>query len=312
MLTSSKPRRGFSLVELLIVIVLLGLVVGSLLNVVMRQQRFYRGASELIETRSQVRQAIDLLPSDMRSISTAGTTSDLISMGEDYIRYRSSFGVSAVCMLDVGRSVVTVPPPDRLAAGNTLTSWLRLPEAGDSIMIFDEGVVMGGPGTWELREITSIVPLVGGCAAATGYTSVADADRLSYVITLSQPLSATVQPGDPIRIFEHVNYELYQASDAKSYLGVYTCRANRSPACEAIQPVSGPYLPYSQIPEESGLTFQYFDAAGNATTSPGDVARIRIAVRGATESALNIPGLRRREDGTYRDSLDLTVTLRNR
>lgn len=312
MLKSTMPRRGFSLVELLIVIVLLGLVVGSLLNVVMRQQRFYRGASELIETRSQVRQALDLLPSDMRSMSTAGPASDLISMGDHFIRYRSSFGVSMVCALNAGRTVVTLPPPDELAAGNVLTSWLRLPVVGDSIMIFDEGPQMGGNGSWVMRQITGFVPVIGGCAATSGYTSPADATSTSYAVTLSQALPATVQAGDPVRIFEHVNYELYEASDGRSYLGVYTCRANRSPACVTIQPVSGPYLPYSEAAEESGLTFQYFDAAGTATTNPSSVARIRIAVRGTTESAVNIPGLKRREDGTYRDSLDLTVTLRNR
>ena len=52
------PRRsGFTLVELLVVLLLLTIVGGALMRMVNNQQRFYRGTYDLIELRSQLRQA---------------------------------------------------------------------------------------------------------------------------------------------------------------------------------------------------------------------------------------------------------------
>ncbi len=41
-------RRGITLPEMIVVMVLLGLVVGGLMTVLVRQQRFYTGTSEII------------------------------------------------------------------------------------------------------------------------------------------------------------------------------------------------------------------------------------------------------------------------
>jgi|SRR5690242_10508759 len=52
-------RRAFTLVELLIVVSVLGIVMVALTKVIVGQQRFYRGASEMIETQDKVRDASD-------------------------------------------------------------------------------------------------------------------------------------------------------------------------------------------------------------------------------------------------------------
>lgn len=315
-------RAGFTLIELLITIVLLGLVMGSLLNVILRQQRFYHGASEIIDTRSQVRQAADLLPSDLRGISTAGGTVSGVAVTDLYpggmekhaISYRSSFGSSIACIIDGARTVLTLPPLD-VASGTILTAWLRLPVAGDSLFVFDDMGVLGGPGQWVPRQIASVATLAGGCPASTGFTEAADAAKSSWVVTLTAALPATVLPGTgvgtPVRFFQPVTYELFEAADGLWYLGFSDCRTGRMPVCTDPQAVAGPYLPPSDDESESGLTIHYLDAAGLDAATPDDVASIRITLLGESSSDVRIQGLRT-TDGRYRDSLTVLVAVRNR
>ena len=319
---AGRVRGGFTLVELLITIVLLGLVMGTLMNVILRQQRFYHAASEIIDTRSQVRQAADLLPSDLRGASTAAGTVGGVIVADLYadlmkphsLTYRSSFGSAVACVMGAGRTQMILPPL-ALASGNTLTSWLRAPVAGDSVFVFDDQGTMGGPGVWVAREIAAVGTLAGGCPAATGFTEAADAGKDSWVITLATALPATVPVGDgvgtPMRFFQPVTYELYQASDERWYLGYGDCRAGRSPVCTDLEPVSGPYLPPSADPAESGVTFEYLDAAGVPVMLPEDVATIRMTFRGETRSTVNVPGTTT-TDGRFRDAMTVTVAVRNR
>ena len=71
----SCSKRGFSLVELLVVLTMLALVGGTIGSLVLRQQRFYRGASELLRAREGVRDAIDVLATDIRGIAVTDTGS---------------------------------------------------------------------------------------------------------------------------------------------------------------------------------------------------------------------------------------------
>ena len=320
--TARTSHRGFTLVELLITIVLLGLVMGTLMTVILRQQRFYHAASEIIDTRSQVRQAADLLPSDLRGASTAAgavggvVVADLYAdgMNQHSMSYRSSFGSAISCAINAARTEIVLPPLD-LASGNTLTSWLRAPVAGDSLFVFDEAGVVGGPGVWIPREIASVTLLTDGCLASTGFVEAADAGKDAWVITLTAALPATVPtgngPGNPLRFFQPVTYELYQATDERWYLGYGDCRTGRSPACSDLEPVSGPYLPPSDDPDVSGVLFEYLDGAGVPAALPQDVATIRMTFRGETRSTVNVPGTTT-TDGHYRDAMTVMVAVRNR
>src|SRR5687768_16719128 len=121
-------RRGITLIELMVVIVLLSLVVGGIMTVLIKQQRFYTGTSEIIETKGIARSAIDILSSELRALSTAtrgGAPNevDIYALTDSSIVFRSPFGSAVICTIDAMRTRVTVPPT-AMAAGNTLTNFL--------------------------------------------------------------------------------------------------------------------------------------------------------------------------------------------
>jgi len=297
----TKPRRsGFTLVELLIVLVLLTIVGGSLMSMVSKQQRFYQGTYDLIELRSQLRQAEAVVSSDLRSMSTPG--GDIVSMTDSSMDFRYTIGSSITCTTPAGSTVII--PPTTTANGNTLTNWLSKPAAGDTAFVFDE---MGNTTTsvddeWKAYEISALTTGAGNCAAAY------NAQSAGYALVATGSISGTILQGAPIRFVRRAHYSLYQSgNDGNWYLG-YSCS---SCGTTTVQPIAGPFKAYTAAggTDTSGIRITYFDSTGATTTTTGQVARISIVLRGQTRSALNVSGLKR---GVYMDSIRMNIALRNR
>lgn len=299
----ARPRRGgFTLIEILVISVLTVIVLAGLTTTLMRQQRFYRGTAEVIDTRSQVRQAVGILPFDLRGISTSG--GDLLEMSDTSMVFRATIGSSIVC-LKVGGATLVLPPVD-LASGNTLTSWSLEPGPGDTAFVYDDGPTNAATDDeWRLYMVQgALTPVAGACPLETGFTSAADATKPSYSLVLSGTLAAGIVQGAPVRFVRTMRYSLYPAADGNWYLGY--C----SPTCGSAgpQPVAGPLLPYGGG-ATPGVRFTYLTEDGTVTAIPSDVAQVGIEVRGETRGEVSISGTQQRVIG---DSLRLTVGIRNR
>jgi hypothetical protein len=186
--------------------------------------------------------------------------------------------------------------------------WRDEPQVGDSVLIYDAGATgaVGDDGWVPIRRITGVAPVVGACGG-TPFVTADDAMKTGYALTVSPALTVTIPVGTPLRVFRRVRYELFQASDARWYLGFSECQPSRSPACSPLEAVSGPYRPLSQS-GESGVGFYYYDVNGATTTVPSLVARIDVAVRGESEQVTSPNAAQ----PYFRDSSRVAIGLRNR
>jgi hypothetical protein len=309
------PPRGFTLAEAILSVTLLGLVLGAMMTVLARQQRFYRGVTDIVDNRSELRQAATALPADLRAISPAA--GDLYSINDKAIEFRAVIGSSIVCAKPTPTSLII--PPQTLVSGIKLTAWRTTPVAGDSVFVFDDGSnVSDADDGWRSYAIGTITPVTGvsGCALSSKFVSVSDTSQPSYLITLpvgAPAVAGTILTGAPIRFYRRVHYVLFQAVDSSWYLGYYDCITGRAPACNALQQLAGPFQPYSSSsPGSSGLLFTYYDSTGTALTASSSnatkVARIRISVRGQSREQIRVDGL---TNGVYADSLVVDVGIRN-
>lgn len=308
--TARVARRGVTLMEMMVVLVMLSLVVGSLMTVLVRQQRFYTGTNEIIQTKASARQAIDVLSSELRGISTgtrfgAPNGVDIYAMSDSSLRFRSQFGASVVCTIDATRRILSLPP-QTMGAQNSLTMFLTQARAGDSVFVFDEGATPGtNDDVWRRFSITNN-PATATCPnAPVGFTATAGEAAAGIQVTLNLALPATVVIGAPIRFFRPATYSLYQ-NGGDWWLGYVTCPAN---ACSQRQPVSGPYRPYAAPGGASGLSFAYFDSTGAVTADPRQVARVDVIARSQSQYNLNAANVRNQK---YQDSLAVSVAVRNR
>src|SRR5436189_4304251 len=91
---SAHTHSGFALIELTVVLALIGIIGGVIGVTLVRQQRFYRSASELLYARAGVRDAIEVLATDIRGLAVADTVRVL---ADSAIEMFASIGSSVVC-----------------------------------------------------------------------------------------------------------------------------------------------------------------------------------------------------------------------
>ena len=343
---SARGRRGFTLIELMVSLVMFGIVSGIIIGMVRSQQRFYRGATEVIDIRSQLRQAAAVLPLDLRSISTvsqvapAGSPyqpsvlgSDITAMTDRTLQFRATIGSGVICQAAVGANLIAVAPLGVLAKGNVLTAWYTPPAINDTIFVFDAGSDAGAADDqWRPYRINAIVrlstPLACGASPLlkTGNKPAGDDDREKWVFGLASagagsttsPLPSSIGAGSVVRFTRSVIYSLYQVNN-DWYLGYKTMQTNGGATLVAgdmqpnFDPIAGPYRRYSLGGATNGLQFVYYDSTGAVTAQRNAVARIDVTLRGEGVEKRNAANATsQRNNANFLDSLQLSVAIRNR
>lgn len=252
----TTTRRGFTLVELLVVTVLGSIVVLVSLQILITNQRTYTAQSARIQGQQTTRAALDILTSELREISAQG--GDLLALGPDSVTIRTvrKFGVTC--------SVSTSNPPQLtvLRVGSFLAD-------DDSVFVFaDNNTTVATDDAWIAARVTAAdtTQACGGQPAA----------RLSFAGQGPRFTADSVRVGAPVRSFTRYTYGLYQI-DGVSYLG----RRDTGPAV----PLVGPVRP------TDGVAFRFMDANGTVTNVPTNVRQIAITVRTASgvQTSLNTP-----------------------
>jgi type II secretory pathway pseudopilin PulG len=307
MVSSVKPgRTGLSLLELLVAIALASVVGSAMAVTISRQQLFYRGASELHYAREGVRDAMEVMSTDIRGLSVFDTVR---VRADSAIEFFAGIGSSVVCQR-VGNEI-GLPPSH--STGNSLSAFLATPDTGDIATFYSRPAT--GADQWEKHRIAGFASrsLASTCPVASGFSTQSDVEGTTagFGLTLDGPLSGDVRMGAPVRFLRRARYSLYKAGDGLWYLGYRRCNASGDAACGAIQPLSGPYRPYNSDPRLSGLTFTYLDASGQrlgASDSPLLLARIEITARSESHQGILAAG----SIGTISDSATISVAVRNR
>jgi prepilin-type N-terminal cleavage/methylation domain-containing protein len=325
-----RARRGMTLIEIMISMVLLGIVGGVIMRVITRQQRFYQGVNQIMTQRGQLRQATAVLPMDLRSLSSIDN--DLRVVSDSSIEFDQTIGTSVVCEV-VSGSVVALPP-ETLSSGYSYTSFFGYgtPDAaargrGVWVYIYNDSSVVGNQDDrWQKFELTGVTENSANCGA-TPFTTLADAGKTRVKLTLADsagatdlltggPISRYIGVGAPVRIVKRVRYKLYQASDSKWYLGFEEYDKGASD-WKFLAPVSGPYEPYATS-GGTGIGFKYYDvdgteiAPGAVTADRARIARIDLVARAKTSSNVRAAGIQNGVSQQYKDSLAASIMIRNR
>jgi hypothetical protein len=286
---------------------MLGVIGGAMGTLLVRQQRFYRGAGELLYAREGVRDAIDVLETDLRGIASADTVRLL---ADSAVEMFTSIGGSVLCQASSDTQLGLAPAT---ANGTSLGFFASQPDTGD-LALFYRATATDSV-AWERHRIAGFDArsLATTCPPTSGFSSATDvaAGAEGYELSLETHLSASVRPGAAVRFIRRGRYSLYRASDGEWYLGYRRCNAIGASECGGIQPLSGPYRAYSRDRKATGLLFEYFDDHGSQLTSassPRALSRIDVTVRAESKQQLLIEG----HPSRPADSAQVSIAVRNR
>ncbi|PYO26635.1 MAG: hypothetical protein DMD73_12080 [Gemmatimonadetes bacterium] len=291
-------RRGFTLIELMIALVLLGIVSTAVYKILVNNQRLYLAQTQTIDLQQNIRAAAAILPAEFRELDAAD--GDIKAMTATSLRIRGMRQLSFVCATPVlggglGQIVLTVRTTPIYGTRQTF-------KQGDSILVYWEG----DPTT---RNDDQWLPAQLQKDADPGFCADSNvAVNPAFLLTLqpqwiNNPIlnrAGAIQIGAPVRGFDKVSYEVYQAPapDNNWYLG------QRNPAQGGtIQPMIGPLI------GANGVTFSYYDSVGVVTADSSQVAQIQVVLRARTASPIRSGG-----NGVQDYKVDSVVTwvaLRN-
>jgi prepilin-type N-terminal cleavage/methylation domain-containing protein len=279
-------RRGFTLVELLVALVLLGIVSAGVYKVLLTNQRLYQSQTQRIDVQQNLRAAATIFAGEFRELDAVD--GDIRSMTATAIEIRAMRQLAFICnapVLGAGLNFdLTVRAAPLYGSRNFVAN-------SDSLLIFYEGNEASRlDDAWHLAKLTAVTNL--DCLdGKPGW-------KLSGTIAaVPANLAGGVTVGSPVRGFEVIKYLAYQASDSKWYVGLQN-------SAGVTQPLIGPII------ANAGLTFTYYKAGGAVTAVPAEVVRIGITVREETAQPVQRGGV---GGGliTKVDSLTTQVTLRN-
>ena len=301
-------RRGFTLPELLVAIVLFGIVSAAVLKIVDRQQKFYGDVTTVMSQRAQLRQATALMGTALRSISSIG--GDVIAISDSAVEVRAHIGSAIVCQID-GTTTISVPP-ESLASGAKLSALTYGIVPGDIAFVYNDSVTRGTEDDrWQQFDVVDSDADPSVCTGAPFTDASGDAGKPRYRVTLTgDAISPYVQVGAPVRFARRVRFRLYQAGDGQWYLGIAAWNGG---GYGALSPVAGPYRSHATgTGAQSGFALRYYDEAGAEITGVADaarIARIDVVARALSSKAVRADGLK---SGNYADSLAVQIAIRNR
>ncbi len=260
-------RRGFTIPELLVALVMFGVVGITITRVLVTDQRLFQSQTQRIDLQQNLRSAVDILGAEIRQLDAS--EGDIVAMGPDSIKIRAMRQLGFICKIPtLGGSLtgltITVRgtgPGDTLFYGSRNFSVAR-----DSLMVYYEGsTVTRSDDTWLPARLTAVT--------AQACPNGSAGQRLTFnIANLTNPQSNTVgniSVGSPVWGYEYnVVYRSFQSTDGKWYVGMRDS--------SGIQPVLGP------LTGSNGLAFTYYDSTGTVTGVKARVALIKVQVAGQT------------------------------
>jgi len=290
-------RRGFTMVELLVALVLLGIVSAALYRVLVNNQRLYMAQTARIDLSQNIRAAGNIMPAEFRELDASD--GDITAMSATSLSVRAMRWTSFVCV---------APALNGITAGRQMT--IRGGQAGDPMFFGARSILVGTDSMFVYLDadptsrlddyyvpakLTAAAPLlcpaVGLAPPQPGTLVTWDGNFFA-----GNNVAGAIPVGAPVWGFERITYQLFRpAGDTLYYIGY-------GPTGGTPQPLIGPVLP-------NGLSFAFYDSTGAVTAIRTKVARIDITVRARTTSAVRVGG--QGTAATIVDSMVTSVALRN-
>ncbi|HKS05918.1 MAG TPA: type II secretion system protein [Gemmatimonadaceae bacterium] len=282
-------RRGFTLIELMITLVLTGIMAGLAYQAMRSSQQMTRTLSGRVDAQSTARSVMLYMATALRELDAS--EGDLVVADPATMRYRAMRWTGLTC------SGITVSGSDIQIRMRKSQIWgFRAPSPGlDSILLYAENNTgTRADDVWLIASVSDTVTQA--CPDASAGL------RLTMLVSAGSggnaAATAGFTQGSPMRGFQHEEVSLFSNAGSQ-WFGHRTM--NAAGTWTTTEALVGPLM-------SGGLTFTYYDTLSAVTATRTNVASIGVIVRSlSTEVGRTSAGV----VSNMRDSLISRVALRN-
>lgn len=263
-----RPRRGYTLIEILITLVVMGIVAGAVTKLLVSQTRYFDQQVGLRNARAVSRTAINVLTSDLRMVQdTLGITSASTDGKSITVRVPYRFGVVCYAPNVAGAAMtVLLAPVDSAAnAMAVFSGWAYRDDAaaGYGEYLFPASPSVASPSGTDITTCTTPVNAVAG---GTGVRSVTAGSQSSTVVNLqpgNNALGGTIPVGRAIMLYQTITYQFKASTSFPGRIGLW-------------RTVAGGQSEELMAPFSDASRFRYY-LANSTYTSLDDTSRTTIA-----------------------------------
>ncbi len=269
----AHARRGFSLPELLVALVLFALIGGAIVRTLSTGQRAYDAQVQHVDLQQNMRLASSILTSELRELDASD--GDLQAIDSVSIRMRSMRQAGIVCTLPVlgGAMVSQVLSAVTFAVRDTLQS-IRYFAPTDSVMVMYEGdAASRADDSWLVGSVFAGTDP--GTGALTNCTDGTGRQGRLFKVDLYFDNAATppqlnaagnVSLGSLVRAYQSVTFKRVKVG-SDWYVGF-----DSAGVAGTSQPLVGP------LSDSLGLKFTYYDSLDAVLVAPYTaIVRARVA-----------------------------------
>jgi prepilin-type N-terminal cleavage/methylation domain-containing protein len=244
-----RVRRGFSLAELLVAVVLVGIIGGALSKMVVNQMRFFDTVQVMRGARSAARNSMNVMLSDLRMVQDSGGVT-AVATGDKSITVNVPYSFGLYCGNTGGVSIVSMLPGDSasLAMAKFAGYAWRKRSTGRYT------VVSGATATVTTANTTV-------CTTSAGINTIsitpASTARTGLIYELTPVIPSTTAPGSAVFFYQTVTYSFAASSIYPGQYGLW-------------RSVSGGVTEELMAPFASTARFRYYTTSDDTsrTTAP--------------------------------------------
>ena len=192
---SARIRHGFTLIEIVITLTILGIVGAGLVKLILVQARFSESQMALRNARTVSRNAMNIMLTDLRMVQDKG---GLLAASPDSVTVRIPVAFGLLCSTVGGTTVSLLPVDSAMSAMATYAGFaIRNDNTGE--YTYTDATTPG--------PIGSLTPGGAALCTAAGITGVTYGTRTSTIVTLTDAAPGAPQAGWPAFIYQQVTYK---------------------------------------------------------------------------------------------------------
>ncbi len=268
----ARLRRGFTLVEMLVTLVILGIVGGALVKLITVQARFSQSQMALRSARNVSRDAMNIVLTDLRMVQDSG---GLVAASRDSVTVRIPLAFGLVCSTSGGTTISLLPADSAMSALGVYS--------GYAIRDSTSGLYNYTSATTPLPVNSLANGLAATCTAA-GVNSVTYNGRSSRIVTLVDSPVGTSNVGWPAFIYQRVTYKFASSSAYPGRRGLWRLVKTSNPNAPVTDEIIAPF--------DTSAKFRFYalnadQAQDTLPTHLGDVRGIELVLAGSSNEPLS-------------------------